>query len=104
MDRRILDSARSLGVRGVRMLWHIYLPYVLPGIVAGLRVTLSTSIMLLIFAEMMGATSGMGFFIINAVHYANYSAVIAGILVVGVVVTALNRIVAWIQAHAIRWQ
>lgn len=104
IEPRILDSARSLNVRGATMLGSILLPYVLPGVVSGLKVTLSTSIMLLIFAEMMGATSGMGYYIINYVHYANYTNVVAGIILVGVVVVVLNRLVELVQKRAIPWQ
>lgn len=104
IEPKILDSARSLNVRGATMLGSILLPYALPGVVSGLKVTLSTSVMLLIFAEMMGATSGMGHYIINYVHYANYTNVVAGIILVGAVVVLLNRLVELVQKRAIPWQ
>lgn len=104
IERHILESARALNVRGVTMITHILLPYVLPGVVANLKITLTTSIMMLIFAEMMGATSGMGYYVINYAHYANYTNVVAGIIVVGVVVTVLVKLVDVVQQKAIKWQ
>lgn len=103
IEQRILDSACVLGVKGPAMVTKILLPYLFPGIISGLKVTLTTSITMLTFAEMMGATSGMGYFIINYAHYANYTNVVAGILLVGVVVTLLNAGVTWIQKKTIRF-
>ena len=101
---RILDTAKTLGVTGAAMVPKILLPCVLPGVVGGLKVTLATSVMLLCFAEMMGATSGMGYFIINFAHYANYTNVVAGIILVGAVVTVLNTLVDVVRKKAIKWQ
>lgn len=104
MESKILNSAYALGLRGSALVFQILLPYVIPDVVAGLKVTLSTSIMLLLFAEMMGATSGMGYYINNYVHYANYTNVVAGIILVGIVVTLLNRLVSVIQKKTIKWK
>jgi NitT/TauT family transport system permease protein len=104
IEPRILNSARALDLNNFTMIKDILLPYTLPGVVSGLKVTLTTSIMLLIFAEMMGATSGMGYYIINYTHYANYTNVVAGIILVGIVVMALNWLVGKIQKHAIKWR
>lgn len=104
IDSRILESARVLNVDNRTMIVKILFPYVLPGVVSGLKVSLTTSVMMLTFAEMMGATKGMGFYIINYTHYANYTNVVAGFIVVGVVVTFLNWVVNGIQARAIKWK
>ncbi|MEL7622639.1 MAG: ABC transporter permease subunit [Clostridiales bacterium] len=104
VEPKILDSARALGMEGSEMVLQILLPYVLPDVISNLKVTLSTSIMLLLFAEMMGATSGMGYYIINYVHYANYTNVVAGIILVGLVVTVLNKLVGVVQKRAIKWR
>lgn len=104
IEPKILDSARVLNVTDGTMITGILLPYVIPNVIAGLRVTVTTSVMMLTFAEMMGATSGMGFYIINYTHYANYTNVVAGIIMVGIVVTLLSGLVNIIQRHAVKWQ
>lgn len=103
IEHRILDSARVLNVSNYTMISKILFPYVIPGVVSGLKVTMTTSVMMLTFAEMMGATSGMGYYIINYTNYANYTNVLAGIILVGVVVTILNWLVNVIQIKAIKW-
>lgn len=104
LDYRILESARVLNLNSRNMILRVLLPYVLPSVVSGLKVSLTTSIMMLTFAEMMGATKGMGYYIINYTHYANYTNVVAGFIVVGAVVTFLNWVVTNIQARAVKWR
>ena len=104
IDPHILDSARALCLSGREMVFQIFLPYLLPGLISGLRVSLSTSFMLLTLAEMMGSSSGLGYFIKNFADYANYTNVIAGIFLVALVVTALNGAVSLIEKKAVRWK
>ena len=103
LDPHILDSARVLCLSDREMVFQIFLPALLPGLISGLRVSLSTSFMLLTLAEMMGAASGLGYFIKNFADYANYTNVIAGILLVALVVTALNVLVTLLERKAVRW-
>lgn len=104
IEKNILDSARALNLYNREMIFQILLPYALPGVVGGLKVTLTTAVMLLTFAEMMGATSGMGYYIVNYNTYGNYTNVVAGIIVVGIVVTILNKFAVWLEKKLIRWQ
>lgn len=104
IDQQIVDSALMLNVSNSTMITKILLPYVVPGVIMGMKVTLTTSFMLLIFAEMMGATKGLGYYIVNYNSYGNYTNVIACIIVVGLLVTVLNRLVDLLQEKAVRWR
>lgn len=101
MDQRILDSARMLNPSTTTMIWKILLPYIFPGIVSGLKVTMTTSMLMLNFAELMGATHGMGYYIQNSIAYANYTRAVAGIFVIGIVVSLLSHIIGRIQKYLI---
>ena len=104
IDQQIVDSALMLNVSNRTMITKILLPYVVPGVIMGMKVTLTTSFMLLIFAEMMGATKGLGYYIVNYNSYGNYTNVIACIIVVGLLVTVLNRLVDLLQEKAVKWR
>lgn len=104
IEPQILDSARMLNPSTGTMITHILLPYVLPGIVQGLKVSLTTSLLMLNFAELMGATHGMGYYVQNSITYANYTHAVAGIFVIGIVVTLLNFGVSAVQKRAIKWR
>ena len=103
IEPEILDSARIMKLSQPVMLFRIILPYIIPGILTSLKVTMTTSVLMLNFAELMGATHGMGYYIQNSIVYANYTHAVAGIIVIGVVVTILGGIVGIIQRKYIRW-
>ena len=86
------------------MVFEILLPYSVPGIVKGLRVTMTSAVMMLTFAEMMGSTTGMGYYIVNYNTYGNYTKVLAGIIVVGIVVTVLSGLISLLQKKSIKWR
>lgn len=104
LDINLLNNARMLGIRNFTMITSVILPYIMPGLLSGLRVSLTTAFLMLTFAEMIGANSGIGFFITNNNIYANYAGVIAGIMVCGVVVTVLSFCTAWIQKRFTTWR
>ncbi len=94
---------QSIGAETAKLLWEVLLPWVMPGILTGLRGSLSSAFMLLTLAEMMGAHSGLGYFIRNFADYANYTNVLAGILLVALVITLLNRAVTALETRLGRW-
>lgn len=104
IDRNIIDLALTLKLSDTAMIFRVLLPYSWPGIIKGLKVTLTTAVMMLTFAEMMGSTVGMGYYIVNYNTYGNYTKVIAGIMVVALVVTALSACVTQIQKRAVKWR
>ena len=103
LDRRILDSAKMMGLSTPTMIFRVLLPYLYPTIVTGLKVQLPTAMLMLVMAEMYGASSGLGYFIINYTNYANYTNVVAGIIVVGVVVTVLDALVGLLVRKTVKW-
>jgi ABC-type nitrate/sulfonate/bicarbonate transport system permease component len=46
----------------------------------------------------------MGYYVQNSITYANYAHAIAGIIVIGLVVTALSFIVGKVQVSFIKWR
>ena len=104
MNGRIIDSAKAMDVSTLTMLFRIILPYNIPSIIASVKIQLSTIFMILIMAEMIGATSGMGFFIKKYSDYADYTRTLAGIFVVGIVITLLNVLADAAEKKLIRWK
>lgn len=104
IDKRTIDSARMLNLNDGEMIFNILLPAVMPAVLNRFKVTLTTSLLMLNFAEMMGANSGLGYFIINSTSYSNYEQTIAGIICSGVMVTILNKLTTFAQKHALKWK
>ncbi|GHU68475.1 hypothetical protein FACS1894184_10540 [Clostridia bacterium] len=104
VERRILDSARSLGVSQLTMLFRIVLPAALPQIFIGCNQGLSVSFVLLTSAEMIGARSGMGYNVNNYANFGNYTRALAGVLVIGIVVTIITFFFNAMQRYLLRWK
>ena len=104
IDRKIMDSARTLNLNQSSMILHVLLPYSLPGIINSVSVSVSTSFLVLTAAEMIGATSGLGWYIKYNADFANFTKVIAGIFVIGVVVTVLIALISLVKRLLIRWR
>ena len=100
----ILDNTRVLKVNNITMVTKIILPYILPDVLKGVRVSLTTAFLMLMYAESFGAKSGIGFWITNANLFANYANIYAGIITCGITVTILNYITAWLQDKFTYWK
>lgn len=103
LDRRILDSAKMMGLSTPTMIFRVLLPYLYPTIVTGLKVQLPSAMLMLVMAEMYGASSGLGYFVINYTNYGNYTNVVAGIIMVGIVVTILDGLVSLLVRKTVKW-
>ena len=103
LDRRIVDSARMMGLSTPTMIFRVLLPYLYPTIVTGLKVQLPAAMLMLVMAEMYGASSGLGYFVINYTNYGEYTNVVAGIIMVGIVVTVLDGLVSLLIKKTVKW-
>ena len=104
VDRRVMDSARTLNTKSIAMFVHILFPYCLPRLFNGMNITLSTSFMVLTAAELIGATSGLVWFVKYHSDFADYTRVVAGIIMIALVVTLLNKLLLALEKKLIKWQ
>jgi NitT/TauT family transport system permease protein len=104
VEREILDSARSLNLGKLSMLFQIELPAALPQIFIGCNQGLSVSFILLTSAEMIGARSGLGYYVKNFSDLGDYTRIIVGVLVIGMVVTVILFFFNKLQRYLLRWK
>jgi len=96
-------SALNMGAGRWRLFWKVVLPSAFPMILAGLRVALALSFILLFAAEMVGSRSGLGFLIRQAEQDLRFDLMYVSILTIAVLglagdsllVLARQRLVAW---------
>ncbi|MGE5623840.1 MAG: ABC transporter permease, partial [Methanocella sp.] len=104
VDRRLIDSARCLGVPERTLLRRVILPGALPSVFGGAMIGLLSSFIMLTIAEMIGAKSGLGWYIQYFADFASYDRVTAGIVVVAVVVGLVVYGFDTLKARLTRWQ
>jgi NitT/TauT family transport system permease protein/taurine transport system permease protein len=76
--------ARTLGASRAYTLIRVQIPAALPGIVTGMRFAMAGAWTSIVAAEMLAATSGVGYLISQAGDYLNTSLVFAGIITIAI--------------------
>jgi len=84
-------------------LFQIILPAAAPQIFAGLRIALSLALVLMVISEMVAASGGIGFEILQGQAGFDFPGMWAGIVVVGVVGLLLNAVLSLVEGFALAW-
>lgn len=99
LDPNWLMLARSLGSNRRETLFHFIVPGILGHVLTGTRVAIGMIWILLIPCEMLGVSSGLGYFILDARNRLAYSQLMAVILVIGALGLILDFGAQWLRAR-----
>jgi ABC-type nitrate/sulfonate/bicarbonate transport system permease component len=99
-----LDIARVFKLRRRTRLWLVVVPAAAPRIFAGLRISLSLSIILMVTSELVGATDGIGFFLSNAKKGFELPEMWSAIVLLGIVGYVLNTALLAVERRVLGWQ
>jgi NitT/TauT family transport system permease protein/taurine transport system permease protein len=92
-------AARTLGASKMYALWHVQIRGALPGIITGMRIAMGGSWGSIVAAEMLAATSGLGFVISQAGNYLDTALVFSGIILIALTELVLDtglRALVWV--------
>ena len=98
-----LDVARTLGHSRSAALFKVVLPSALPMIFAGLRVSLGLGLILVVIAEMLAGTGGVGYLIIDMQRSFQVAKMYAWILILAVLGFVLNYLFLKFERKTIPW-
>ncbi len=104
IPKGLIDSARVLNLKERTLLFRVILPGAMPSICTGATLALVFSLVMLAAAELIGANSGIGWYVKNFADFADYQRVIVGIIFIGIVVTAITWGTERIERHLLRWR
>ena len=103
IDKRYLDTAKSMELKGLDEMIQVVLPAAMPSIISGFITSLRGSFMILVFAEMYGTEFGMGYFIKKYSTFGLYSEVWSGFIFLVVVLVAVVQVFEHIKNHLLKW-
>ncbi len=69
VDRKVIEAMRSFGLKGPKLIRQVVLPLALPQIFTGLRFALGVSVLVLIAAEQINTSAGLGYLLNSAQLY-----------------------------------
>jgi ABC-type nitrate/sulfonate/bicarbonate transport system permease component len=82
--------ARTLGASRLYTLLHVQLRSALPGILTGMRISMAGAWTSIVAAELIAATSGLGYLIQQAGDYLNTALVLSGIICIALIALILD--------------
>lgn len=94
IDPAWLSVGRTLGGRGLPLIGRIVIPAVLPDLLTGLRLALGIAWIVLVPAEFLGVTSGLGYAINDARDTLSYDRLAALVLLIGLIGFLLDLVLA----------
>jgi NitT/TauT family transport system permease protein len=104
VDPQLLRSAKVLNLSAVATFRKVVFPAALPTIFTGIRISGAAAILVLIAAEMIGATAGLGFLI----NYSQYNFLIpkmyAAIITTSIIGVAVNYALVALERRFSRWR
>lgn len=83
LDRRWIELGHSLAATRTEMLWHIYVPGIAAHVLTGVRLAIGILWIVLVPAEMLGVSAGLGYLILDTRDRLAYSELSAVIVVIG---------------------
>ncbi|MDD2089375.1 taurine ABC transporter permease TauC [Pseudomonas guariconensis] len=103
VDPAKLRAAQSLGATRAQLIRHVILPSALPDILTGIRIGLGVGWSTLVAAELIAATSGLGFMVQSAAQFLVTDVVVLGILLIALIAFALEMGLRALQRKLVPW-
>ncbi len=99
VDPKYIEAARTLGASHYRMITEVLLPASVPSLVAGVRISAGLGWQSLVGAELIVASSGIGYLMVKGQSNISTSIVMSGMLAIGLVGFAIDALLRSLEAR-----
>ncbi|WP_413700551.1 ABC transporter permease [Psychromonas sp. KJ10-10] len=99
----MIELSQSLRAPRYRETWQIRIPYAIPHIFSGLRVSITLAIIGAVVAEFVVAEQGLGYFIQFSTSFFKIPQAFAGLIFLSIISLLLFKSVQWIQMWLFPW-
>ncbi len=97
-------TAQSLGASKLQIFNHVIFPSCLPGIFTGMRVSIGFTYTTLVSSEIVAATSGIGWMVLDAGKFLRGDVMFMGIIVMGITGIILDRLIRVAEKIIVPWK
>jgi sulfonate transport system permease protein len=104
VDRKLVEVGRVFRLSDTAMIWRILLPAVLPAYVVSLRSGLGLGWMFVVAAELLGASEGLGYLLIDGQQLGKPAQIVAAIVAFAIIGKSTDWMIAAASAPLLRWQ
>ncbi len=103
VDPALIELGRSLRMSEVALLRRIRLPAALPAIMVGVKLGITYALTNVVVAEMVVATEGLGFLVVEARSFIKTHEMIAAIFVVAFIGLVVFAVGLWVERKTVFW-
>jgi sulfonate transport system permease protein len=104
VDRKIVEVGRAFRLSGPAMVRRILLPAVMPAYVLSLRAGLGLGWMFVLAAEFLGASTGLGFLLIDGQQLGKPAQIVAAIVAFAILGKLSDWLIVLVAAPFLRWE
>jgi sulfonate transport system permease protein len=104
VDRKIVEVGRIFRLRGPSLVVRILVPAIFPQVVTALRTGLGLGWMFVVAAEIMGASQGLGYLLVDGQQLGKPDQILAAILVFAALGKVTDGLILALSAPLLRWQ
>ena len=97
VDRKYIEAAQMLGASSLRSMTEVLLPAAVPSIVAGLRISAGLGWQSLVGAELIVASSGVGYLMVKGQAAVSTATVMSGMIAIGGVGILIDVVLRRVQ-------
>ncbi|WP_199931343.1 ABC transporter permease [Streptomyces sp. CB02923] len=104
VDAQLVEAGTSLGLGRWGLIRHVILPGALPGAMTGLRYSLATAWLALVFGEQVNADDGLGFLMNQAREFFRTDVIVVCLVVYAVLGLLADFIVRTLERLLLQWR
>jgi sulfonate transport system permease protein len=103
IDRKLVEVGRAYGLRGPSLTWGILFPAALPSLSTGLRLGLAQAWLFLVAAELIAASRGLGFLLVDAQNSGRADIILLSIILLALLGKGTDWLLARGERRLLRW-
>jgi sulfonate transport system permease protein len=103
-DPALIEAGRTVGLRRFGLIRHVILPSAVPSGLVGLRYSIGVSWLILVFAETINATTGIGFLINNAREFFETDTIVLCLVLYAVLGLLADVFVRLLERVLLAWR
>jgi sulfonate transport system permease protein len=104
VDRKLVEVGRAFRLSDAAMVRRILLPAVLPAYVLSLRSGLGLGWMFVVAAELLGASEGLGYLLIDGQQLGKPAQIVAAIVAFAIIGKTTDWLISALAAPFLRWE
>jgi NitT/TauT family transport system permease protein len=104
VDPQLVRAARSMGTTRADLFFKVILPATVPSLFTGLRIAIRTAFFMIIASEVVGSTSGLGWYYGQVGNVYKLPLVYGTILLITVMAIVFNTVFGKLERYFMRWK